>query len=120
MNRTYEFRIRPAKAQERCILATLDACRFVYNWAIEDRKNLWDYAKCSTNFFDQAGYLKTLKEQNPFLKEVHAHTLQDALRRADRSFQAFFRRCKTGEKPGYPRFKGKGWFDSFTFKEWSN
>jgi len=34
--------------------------------------------------------------------------------------QAFFRRVKAGEKPGYPRFKGQGRFSSFGFKEIGN
>lgn len=33
------------------------------------------------------------------------------------AFKAFFRRVKAGEKPGYPRFKGRGWYDSFTYTE---
>ncbi|MCW2932677.1 MAG: family transposase OrfB [Actinomycetia bacterium] len=35
-----------------------------------------------------------------------------AIKRLDRAFQAFFRRCAAGEKPGYPRFKGRGWWGS--------
>jgi putative transposase len=35
--------------------------------------------------------------------------------RVDLAFQAFFRRVKAGETPGYPRFKGKGWYDSITY-----
>jgi putative transposase len=30
----------------------------------------------------------------------------------DKAFAAFFRRLKAGQKPGYPRFKGRGWFDT--------
>jgi putative transposase len=120
MRKTYEFRLRPTKAQEKRLTATLDACRFVYNWGIEDRRNLWNYCRVGTNFYDQSNYLKHLKDANPWLKEVHAHPLQDALRRVERSFQAFFRRVKGGGKPGYPRFKGRGWYDSFTMKEWGN
>ena len=38
--------------------------------------------------------------------------------RVDLAYQAFFRRVKAGEKEaGYPRFRGKGWYDSFTFKQ---
>jgi len=102
------------------MISTLDACRFVYNWGIEDRKTLWQYCHVSTGFNDQSDYLKHLKDTNPFLKEVHAHPLQDVLRRVERSFDGFFRRIKAGEKSGYPRFKGKNWYDSFTFKEWGN
>ena len=120
MRKTYEFRVRPTKAQEKRLVATLDACRFVYNWGIEDRKNLWQYCHVSTNFNGQSGFLKHLKDANLWLKEAAAHPLQDALRRVDWSFQAFFRRIKARGKPGYPRFKGNNWYDSFTFKEWDN
>jgi putative transposase len=37
------------------------------------------------------------------------------MRRLDRAFQQFFDRVKAGQKPGYPRFKGRGWWDSI---EW--
>ena len=31
--------------------------------------------------------------------------------------RAFIRRVKAGEKPGYPRFKGRGWWDSIEWEE---
>ena len=37
--------------------------------------------------------------------------------RVDLAYQAFFRRVKAGETPGYPRFKGAGWYKSFTFPQ---
>ena len=43
--------------------------------------------------------------------------LQDVLRRLDKSFKAFFRRVKAGKAPGYPRFKGHGWYKSFTYPQ---
>jgi putative transposase len=55
------------------------------------------------------------KKDKPELKTVHSHTLQDVTMRVDLAFQAFFRRLKAGEKAGYPRFKGKGWYDSITY-----
>lgn len=118
MRKTYEFRLYPTRAQERRLFETLNASRFVYNWGIEDRKNLWQRCHVSTSFNDQSGYLKHLKDANPWLKDVHAHPLQDALKRVDRAFMAFFKRH--GEGHGYPRFKGKHQYDSFTFKEWEN
>jgi putative transposase len=36
------------------------------------------------------------------------------LNRVDLAYKAFFRRCKTGDIPGYPRTKGLGWYKSFT------
>ena len=43
--------------------------------------------------------------------------LQDTLRRVQKAFDNFFRRVKTGEKPGYPRFQGRDHYDSFTFPQ---
>ena len=118
MRKTYGFRHRPTRAQERQMFAALNACRFVYNWGIEDRKNLWQRCHVSTSFNDQSGYLKHLKDANPWLKEVHAHPLQDALRRVDYAFGRFFKAHKDGH--GYPRFKGGHQYASLTFKEWEN
>ncbi len=38
----------------------------------------------------------------------------------DKAFQAFFRRVKAGENPGYPRFKVRNRFAGFGFKEDGN
>jgi len=37
--------------------------------------------------------------------------------RVDLAFKAFFQRVKAGENPGYPRFKERGRYDSFTYKQ---
>ena len=57
------------------------------------------------------------KASKPELKHVHSQVLQNVQERVELAFQAFFRRVKAGEEPGYPRFKGKGLYDSFTFKQ---
>jgi putative transposase len=46
--------------------------------------------------------------------------LQVAVADLDKGFQAFFRRVKAGETPGFPRFKGRNRFSSFGFKEYAN
>jgi len=68
-------------------------------------------------YHDQATALPRMKEDNPFLLQVHSQVLQDTLRRVDKSFKNFFRRVKNGEKPGYPRFKGYWRYDSFTYPQ---
>jgi putative transposase len=40
--------------------------------------------------------------------------------RLKQAFDAHFRRLKAGEEPGYPRFKGKGRYDSLTYPRWNN
>jgi putative transposase len=50
-------------------------------------------------------------------QDIAAHVLQDVLRRLDRAFQAFFRRVKNREEPGYPRFQGRNRYHSFTYPD---
>ncbi|MDD4256074.1 MAG: transposase [Methanofollis sp.] len=52
------------------------------------------------------------------MKQVYAQTLQNCQMRVDLAFKAFFRRVKAGEKDsGFPRFKGKGRYDSITYPQ---
>jgi putative transposase len=60
--------------------------------------------------------LPKIKEQNPEYKEVNSQVLQQSLDRLQRAYEAFFRRVKKGEKPGFPRFQGKDRYNSFTLK----
>ena len=53
----------------------------------------------------------------PEYAEVHSQVLQDVVLRVERAFQAFFRRVKAGETPGYPRFHGRDRYNSFTYPQ---
>jgi putative transposase len=89
----------------------------LYNNALASRKDAWQTHKQSVNYCEQANKLKVDKKTNPFLKTVHSQVLQDTLRRVDKTFNNFFRRIKKGEHAGYPRFKGKNRYDSFTYPQ---
>ena len=64
----------------------------------------------------QSAQLPEIKEVRPEYRDIHSHVLQDVLARLDRAFQAFFRRVKHGETPGYPRFQGANRYTSFTYR----
>ncbi len=49
---------------------------------------------------------------------MNAQVLQDVILRVERAYQAFFRRVKNGETPGYPRFQGQGRYNSFTYPQY--
>jgi putative transposase len=118
--RAFVYKLRPTRAQKARLQQTLETCRRLYNGALGERKDAWEQKQRSVGFAQQCAALPAKKETNEFLPLVHSQVLQDVLKRADRSFASFFRRCKKGEKPGYPRFKGAGWYDSFTFPQWGN
>jgi putative transposase len=49
---------------------------------------------------------------------VNAQVLQDVILRVERTYQAFFRRVRNGEMPGYARFQGQGRYTSFTYPQY--
>lgn len=115
--KTFKYRLYPSKAQTTRLEKTLEACRWLYNHFLEERKNIWEKEQKSISRYDQVNSLPDLKKNNSFLNEVFSQVLQDIAVRLDLAFRAFFRRVKAGEKPGYPRFRGKNRYDSFTYPQ---
>ena len=95
----------------------LDTCRWVYNKGLETRRDAWQERQESLSRYDTMKMIPQWKAGNEWLKNGHAQAMQDALTRLDLAFQAFFRRVRAGETPGYPRFRGKERYDSFTYPQ---
>src|SRR5947209_10330019 len=117
MIKMFQYRIYPSKPQLKKLEATLEECRWLYNHLLERRKNAYEQTGKGLTCYQQQATYPILKQERPSLKGVHSQTLQNVAVRVDLAFQAFFRRCKSGETPGYPRFKGYGRYDSFTFPQ---
>ena len=116
--KTFKYRLRPSNSQRTVLLRTLEVCRWVYNETLAVRKNAWEQEKKPLSLYDTNKLLTAWKREHPELKEVYSQVLQNVQERVDLAFKAFFRRVKAGaEKPGYPRFRGYGWYDSITFKQ---
>ena len=96
---------------------TLEECRWLYNRLLEERKLAWEAGDASVSLYDQHKRLVHLKAECPSLETVHSQVLQNVALRIDLAFKAFFRRVKAGEKPGYPRFRGQGRYDSFCYPQ---
>jgi putative transposase len=113
MYRHYKFLLRPTSKQATALAECLEDTRQLYNAALEERREAWRMGKHGVNFYSQAAQLKEIRAADPERYGRWAFSCEkNAVRRLDRAFQAFFRRVKAGEKPGYPRFKGRGWWDS--------
>jgi putative transposase len=120
MRRTYKEKLRPTPAQERMLDDVLWRCRALYNIALEQRITAWQRRHVSVSRFEQEAELKDIRAAFPEYAAIHSHVLQDVLARLDKTYQAFFRRVRHGEKAGFPRFKGRNRWHSFTFKEFGN
>ena len=131
----YKFRLYPTRKQRDCLQQTLDACSTLYNAALTERRDAYHFhvrqhpnyydeparkalsREVQINYYSQANQLPTIKAICEEYSDVHSQVLQDVLRRVQKAFDAFFRRVRNGEEPGYPRFQGKGRYDSFTYPQ---
>lgn len=120
MLKTHKYRMYPTKAQETILEQMLEECRWLYNKILETRKNAWEQHQESLRLYDTQKMIPSWKMERPSLKAVHSQVLQNINIRVDLAFKAFFRRVKAGEDPGYPRFKGRGWYDSMTYPQYRN
>ena len=117
VRKTFKYRLKPTPDQERLLERTLMLCRHVYNAAVEERREAWRQRGVSVTYYQQKAELPSIKEAMPEYGEVNAQVLQDVVQRVDRAFQAFFRRVKRGETPGYPRFHGRDRYNSVTYPQ---
>ncbi|MFC4467317.1 RNA-guided endonuclease InsQ/TnpB family protein [Streptomyces xiangluensis] len=117
MIRAYKFVLRPTARQEQALRGMLaDHCS-LYNGALQERRDAWRHSsKTGIKYGDQSAQLKEIRAFDLERQGRWSFSSQQAtLRRLDKAFAAFFRRVKAGEKPGYPRFKGIGHFDTVVF-----
>jgi len=113
----YKYRIYPSKAQAQSLDSTIHTCRQVYNWLLSDREQDYEHTGKTPGYYTQCRRLTVFRDTWAELQSVNSHVLYNVAMRVDLAFKAFFRRVKAGDKPGYPRYKGRDWYDSFTFPD---
>lgn len=117
MIRSYRYLLRPTSRQADALRATLAIHAEVYNAALEHRRDAWRKARASITVAQQCRELTEVRALRPDVAAINAQSLQQTLRRLDIAFQAFFRRVKAGQAPGFPRFRSTARFDSIAFPQ---
>lgn len=119
-NRRVTYKLYPSRAQAEALERVRELHRQLYNAALEERIDA--YRKCgkSIGYVDQCKSLTEIRTAHPEYLTTSCHAGQVTLKRLDLAFQAFFRRCKNGETPGFPRFKSKDRFPGFGYKVHGN
>jgi putative transposase len=119
-HKTFVYKLKTTPQQELEFERVLLLCRTLYNAALEHRITAWERGHVSVSRFEQEAELKDIRAEMVEFAAIHSHILQDVLARLDKTYQAFFRRVQRGEKAGFPRFKGRTRYRSFTYKEYGN
>ena len=112
--KTIKIRGYTSKADYAQVDDVLVLLQKLYNGALEERRTAYRQAGVSLSLKTQNLQLKDICKDLPEYAALDRHLLNSTLRRLHKSFQAFFRRVKAGETPGYPRFKGMHRFRSVT------
>lgn len=100
--KAFKFRLYPTTAQAGQLNQHIGSCRFVYNWALDQKTKTYEQTGKSISRFDLNKLIPTLKVQNPWLGEVNSQSLQGMTKQVESAFTRFFR-----ENKGFPNFKSK-------------
>ena len=121
MRKAFKYRIYLTKGQRRILEQQLEECRWLSNELLATRKRTYEESGASLRLYDLQNMIPGLKVDRPSLTSVHSLVLQNVNIRVDLAFQAFFRRVReAAEEVGFPRFKGKGRYDSITYSQYGN
>lgn len=107
-------RLYPNIEQTQKMKQFAGACRWLWNWGLETRAERREM-KLSTGPYDLINSMVALKktEEYGWLNEIHSQALQGALIRQTKAFSAFFK-----HRAGYPKFKKRGYRDSFEYAQY--
>lgn len=102
MLKAFKYRIYPTGTQIELINKHIGSTRFVYNLALETKKEAYTRYGKTLSCFDLIKQIPDLKKECIWLKEINSQSLQMALRNLDNAFTNFFRK-----NAAFPKFKSK-------------
>lgn len=114
------YRLCPNPGHERLLAQYAGACRWLWNWALDYREEVWLAARSagaiglcgSVGYVHLSSLLPGLKLEYPWLAKAPHHALQATLRDLDRAFSNFF-----SGRSGFPRYRRRGEHDAFRFPD---
>lgn len=115
MRKTYKYRLYPNQNQARELEICLETHRRLYCEAMDCRNLAWECYKSSISYIDQSRWFCRVNKVNPWYAKINVTSAQRTLKRLDEAYQNFYRRCKKGGKPGFPRFPSKDRWNSVCF-----
>jgi putative transposase len=120
MRKAYKFRLYPNRAQTESLNKTLEAHRRLYNLALRERRDVYECEKRSVSYGEQSRRFKHSRAYLQSFAATNFSSAQATLRRLDRAFNTFFCRVKSGDAPGYPRYKPEERFRTVEFPSYSD
>ena len=114
--RKVTYRLYPSRSQDTALSEMLGLHQRLYNAALEQRIAAWRLQRKSLSAYDQMRDLTELRADDERYAALNAQSAQVTLQRLHLAFSSFFRRCKKGETPGFPRFKAFDRYSGWVYK----
>ena len=105
-----KIKLYPNLEQRDYIGNLLGCTRFIYNNCLSYKIDKYNEDKKTVGFGELGRYLTNLKNEHPFLKDVHSKVLQQSLINLDIAYKNFFKNSM-----GFPNFKKKSQKQSCRF-----
>jgi putative transposase len=115
--KAYKYKLKPSAKIVAIFESWLALSCELYNAAVQERRDAYRINRISINYLSQANQLPEIKAERPDLAGIHSQVIQNVLKRVEFAFDNFFRRIKEGQKPGFPRFRPRSRYDSFTYPQ---
>ena len=115
--KTFKYRLYPTRNQTVILEGQFGLCCELYNAVLQERRDAYRLEGKSISFRSQSDQLPEIKASREEFGGVYSQVLEDTLHRVDRSFKAFFRRLRRGEKAGFPRFRARARYHSLTYPQ---
>lgn len=103
MEKSYQYRLYPNKEQEVLILKTFGCVRYVYNYFLNKRIEIYKSTNETIGAYKCIKLLTGLKNEYEWLKEPDKCSLQNAIKDLDIAYRLFFKKSNSG----FPKFKSK-------------
>jgi len=114
LQRTYQYRVYPRRAERAALDLLLEQSREVYNAALAQCKNAYAATGKHKSALSQWPYFRDWRNTFDDLL-LNASSMQHLLRRLDKAYGACFERIKAGERAGQPRYKASQRFNSIEY-----
>jgi putative transposase len=105
VKRIERIRLYPTTRQAAALAVMLDVTRELYNALLQQRRDAYRLRKVKITAKMQYAEITALRAEDGRLRAVYREAEDAVLHRLELAMRAFFRRCKRGDTPGFPRFK---------------
>lgn len=115
--RSYRYKLNPTKRQHVALESVLESQRQLYNAALQERIDCYKKTGKGIRYYDQQKSLTEIRLFDTDYSDISACLSRWTLLAIDQTYKGFFRRVKSGQKAGFPRFKTRDRWNTFGFSE---